>query len=276
MLDFGVCELNARIPAFFQLDRYNISPEDIAHGVLHCEPDAIHSSVIVTPCWKPEVFAEAADQVTEIAPGSVYQLTYRGQQFSLIRSGIGAPQTGDVVLALGCTPCDTLIFTGSVGGLAPGLQIGDLMVIEKSFCGDGFSRYLDAQVVPGDCFLQPAAPDPDLTGQIRKHAAETARNKSVPLHHGIVFSTDSIVAQFCRLEYFAQELGCIGIEMETAAVFRAAKLVGIKAGALLQVSDIPVTNKSLYSGRTRPDGERRVSIRRDVLARIIVDSLIVL
>jgi len=75
MIDFGVCEMTTRIPAHFQLDQYNISPEDIARGVLRCEPGAIHSSVIVTPCWKAEVFADAADQVTEIAPGSVYQLT---------------------------------------------------------------------------------------------------------------------------------------------------------------------------------------------------------
>jgi len=151
-----------------------------------------------------------------------------------------------------------------------------LVVVEKSLCGDGFSRYLDAQVIPGDCFLRSAEPDPDLTGQIRKHAAEAAHNEAVPLHQGTVFSSDSIVAQFSRLEYFAGELGCIGIEMETAAVFRAAELVGIRAGALLQVSDLPFLKKSLYSGRTRQEMERRASIRREVLTPIILDSLAVL
>jgi purine-nucleoside phosphorylase len=275
-IDFGIDELNARIPAYFQLDKYNISPEDVVQGTLHCEPSVIHSRVIVAPFWKAEVFAEVADKVTEIAPGSVYQLKYREQQFSLIRSGIGASQTGDVILALGCTPCDRVIFTGSVGGLGKGIQIGDLVVVEKSLCGDGFSRYLDTKVIPSDYFLQSVEPNLDLTEHVRKHATETTRNRSVPLHQGVIFSTDSIMAQFFRLEYFVEELHCIGIEMETAAVFRAAELVGIRAGALLQVSDVPLLNRSIYSGRTRQEMERRASIRREVLARIVLDSLFAL
>jgi len=268
--------LNNRIPAYFQLDKYNISPEDVVRGTLHCEPNIIRPRVVVMPFWKVEIFAEVATEVTEIVQGSVYQLEYQGQLVSLIRSGIGAPQTGDVILALGCTLCNVVIFTGSVGGLGNGIQIGDLVVVEKSFCGDGFSRYLDTKVVPSDCFLQSAEPDWSLTEHIKNHAMETCRNRSIPLHQGAVFSTDSILAQFFRLDYLVAELQCLGIEMEMAAVFRAAKLVGIKAGALLQVSDVPQQNKSIYAGRTKQEMEHRKSIRQEVLAQVVLNSVLAL
>jgi nucleoside phosphorylase len=64
--------------------------------------------------------------------------------------------------------------------------------------------------------------------------------------------------------------------METSAVFQAARLVGIKAGALLQVSDVPHRNKSLFSGRTKEEMERRKSIRQEVLAHAVLCCVLAL
>lgn len=228
------------------------------------------------PFWSVDIFTQVATNITEIVQGSVYQLEYQGQLVSLVRSGIGAPQTGDVILALGGTSCEEVVFTGSVGGLGNGIQIGDLVVVEKAFSGDGFSRYLDTEVSPSDCFLEPVEPDWDLTERIQTCAMETCRDRTIPLHRGAIFSTDSILAQFFRLDYLVNDLQCIGIEMETAAVFRAAKLLGIRAGALLQVSDVPQQSKSIYAGRTEEEMERRRSIRKDVLAQVVLSSVLAL
>ena len=57
--------------------------------------------------------------------------------------------------------------------------------------------------------------------------------------------------------------------METAAFFKASKLAGIKAGAVLQVSDNTIINKSLYSGRTTEDQAFRKKIRREIFPLII-------
>jgi purine-nucleoside phosphorylase len=71
-----------------------------------------------------------------------------------------------------------------------------------------------------------------------------------------------------------KSFNCIGIEMETSSVFGAAKLVGIRASALLQISDVIPANKSLFSGRTREDKERRNFIRERTLAKVILDSTV--
>lgn len=263
-----------RIPEFFQLNRYHISPEDVVRGFLHCDAGLVHPDVVIMPHWKAEIFASVSAEMKEVVEGRLYQVKYEGQWATLIRSGIGAPLTGDVILALGCTPCRRVVFMGSAGGLGSRIQIGDLIIVEKSFCGDGFSRYLDQDVIPGDCFLQPARPGRVLTGQLRKSTEQACHAGSVPFCTGAVFSTDSILAQFFRLDYLAEELGCIGIEMETAAVFRAARLVGIQAAALLQVSDAPQQNKSVLAGRTGEEMEYRKMVRQNILAKAVIDCLL--
>ena len=92
------------------------------------------------------------------------------------------------------------------------------------------------------------------------------------MHVGPVFSIDTILGQFFRQGYLVDELNCIGIEMETSATFNAARLVGIQAAALLQVSDVPVSGKSLFSARTTEENNRRRFIRRTILPEIILDS----
>lgn len=268
--------MSTRLPAFFQLSKYDISSEDVVKGTFGCEPDVIQRKVIVTPNWGPEVFADAADDVTEIAIGihSVWQLSLAGTNFSLIRCGIGAPMAGNVVLALGCTACENLIFTGSMAGLHGNIHIGDLFVVERSICGDGFSRYLTSEMVPKDCFLQSVTPAKGLTQHIRNQAANICHSRQVALHQGSVFSLDCVLPEFFRLNYVVEELRCSGLEMETAAVFRAASLVGIEAAALLIVSDTPLQNKSLYSGTTPEEREYVRTNRREVLAKVILGSLV--
>lgn len=262
-----------RLPAYLKLGTYGITAEQIVRAHLGCEPEAFGERVIVTPHWPASEFAEAAESTAAVMPDRVYEVRYRGDDYTLIRSGIGAPQTGDVILALGCTPCRTLIFTGSMAGLSADMRIGDLMVAERSFCGDGFSRYLAQRVVPDDCQHEPAKPNQRLTRQVSRLAREACTARGIALHRGNVFSIDTILAQFSRLAHMTDELGCTGLEMETAAVFRAARLVGIRAAALLIVSDLPAQGKSLYFGRAVEEMVRYRTVRRQVLARVVLEIL---
>lgn len=268
--------MHNRLPDYFRLGDYNISPEDVVRSTLHCEPNIIQSKVIIMPSWGPEIFTDVADDITEIESGTpgVWHVRYCGQSISLIRSGMGAWMAGETVLALGCTPCEFIIFTGSMAGLSNDSQIGDLCVVDGSLCGDGYSRYLSLKIIPDDCFLERVAPDRAFTKHLRKQAKLLCKNQPIALHHGTIMSIDSVLAEFFRLNYFVRELQCVGVEMETAAVFKSARLVEIKSAALLIVSDTPLKTKSLYSGRTQEDIEHLHIIRRSVLAKAILSSVI--
>ncbi len=114
------------IPGHFALDKYGIAPADVVRSWLHCEPEPVERRAIVMPTWRPAIYASLAKRIEEVVAGILYRLECQGQAFSLLRSGMGAPATGEFILALGCTACDTVVFAGSAGGL--GMGIGDVVV----------------------------------------------------------------------------------------------------------------------------------------------------
>jgi purine-nucleoside phosphorylase len=61
--------------------------------------------------------------------------------------------------------------------------------------------------------------------------------------------------------------------METAAVFKAARLAGIRAAALFSVSDVPVNNQTIFAGRSPAEQDYRKEIRSKVLVKALLDCL---
>ena len=261
------------IPEYFALAKYNISPGDIARLFLRCEPENIKEKVIITPIWYHTYFSEIAESIEVVSENYLYCITYHGQKISILRPGMGAPVVGDVVLALGCTPCRQIVFTGSFGGLTDEFSIGDLMVVTESICGDGYSSYLNMGELSTSSFLKPVVPDRELTGILEKNAKRISADNKVTIHRGRVFSSDTIIGEYRHLDTITQKYGCTGIEMETAALFNAASIVGIQSAAILMVSDVTPTGKNLFSGRTEEDHERRYYVRSSVLSKIILETL---
>jgi purine-nucleoside phosphorylase len=246
----------------------------VVRMTFRCDPEAIHPDVILMPWWQPEVFSLWVDQIATITPNKLFELEFKGKPISIVRSGIGAPQSGDAVLALGCTACERIWFAGSVGGLQSDMCIGDLVIPSSSYSGDGFCRYLQPGFPREDCFLENVYPDESLSKMVVHVAAPLASAEGVAVYSGPVYSTDSILTEFSRLDDIINDLGCIGIEMETAAVFKAARLVGIRAAALFSVSDVPVRNQSIYAGRSEEQKAHRRETRRKVLAKALLDCLL--
>jgi purine-nucleoside phosphorylase len=267
-------DMSKCIPDYFAHDKYNIAACDVCRLILHCEPDDVREKVIITPCWNESFLNQVADSIDTVAEDMVFEISYSGQKFTLVRSGVGAPLTGDVVLALGCTPCRYIIFTGSFGGLTDKFDIGDLLVVYESIAGDGFSSYLQEGRLSARSFLKPTKPDTGFNRLLDEYAVALTEVKGVALHKDRVFCSDTIVAEYLHLDTIKDTHGCIGVEMETAAVFNAAQVVGIKAVALLMVSDVIPINKSLFSGRTKEEKARRKYVREQVLSRIILDTLV--
>jgi nucleoside phosphorylase len=265
-----------RIPDYFDLERYGIGAADVARQVLGCDPARIRPLVVLAPTWSAQVLSDHTDRCEPVVDGfvKVDDVTSGGLSFSYIRSGVGAPQAGDVALALGCTACSRILFIGSAGGLSEKEQVGDVVVPTHSIGGDGFSGYLARSAAGPAAPPEPEArPDAGFQALVAAKASEACAASGVAIHAGPVYSIDTIVAQFQHLPWMIDRFGCIGIEMETAAVFRAARLVGIRAAALLQLSDVIAARKSLFSGRTQAERSRYREVRRTVLGGAVVAAL---
>jgi purine-nucleoside phosphorylase len=265
---------NGRLPPYFSFQRYGVSPSSLLPFLLGCEPMHIRADVIMTPIWAADTFKEHASSIDVVAGDRVYDLHYQGSIMTLIRSGVGAPLTGDIVLSLADSKCRRILFTGSVGGLLPALAIGDLMVPTHSVSGDGFSAYLSADLNPGQFFFCRAPPDLRLQEVLHRETIAAALGTDARIDKGAVFSVDSIVSQYQHLEWITRSLGCMGIEMETAATFNASRLLGIRAAALLQFSDVIPLRKTLFAGTTEAEQARRSRIRRSILAKALLETAI--
>lgn len=264
------------LPAFLRLHDYGVAAADVVRALVHCEPDQIRCKVVVSPIWGGEVFRERVQRMDVLVEGSVWEMRYRDEALTLLCPGIGAARVGDVVAALGGTPCESLILTGSAGGLDAAMRIGDLLLPEKMLCGEGFSRYLTAATEPPDCFFAPVSPAPALSRRIaaaaREHCDGDERG-ALTLHRGAVASVDSIVLQFPHLEWMAARHACIGVEMEGSAVCAAAAMVGIEASALFVVSDVWPLKKSFMSNTAADEKSRRRDARDRSVARIVLEAL---
>jgi uridine phosphorylase len=140
-----------------------------------------------------------------------------GEPLTVQATGMGGPSAAIVVeelIALGAT---TFIRIGTCGALDRELAIGDLIAVEAALALDGASRALGAD--------GRVEPDVDLTAGIEAPPRVAA---SVDL-----FYADD------------EPTGAAVVEMECATIFQVAKLRGVRAAAVLGVSD------TLVGGRER-------------------------
>lgn len=154
--------------------------------------------------------------------------TYRGRPVSVQTSGMGTPSFSIVAEELLRLGAEQLIRVGTCGGIAPGIQTGDLVIAQSACPVDGATRtYLH-----GD----PYAPTADfaLTHALY-HAAQEA---GIAVWVGPVASVDVFYNPDPDYTSKWRERGVLAFEMEASALFYLAARAGIQAACMLTVSDV--------------------------------------
>jgi uridine phosphorylase len=140
-----------------------------------------------------------------------------GGSLTIQATGVGGPSAAIVLHELIVLGARRAIRVGTCGALAPGLELGALVIANEAICADGTSRALGAD--------GRAAADGALT-QALAQAAPKARV-------GAVLSVDLFYDAGRRPA--AGE--AIAIEMEAAALFALGAQAGVRVGCALAVSD---------------------------------------
>jgi uridine phosphorylase len=191
---------------------------------------------------------------------------------------VGAPGTAILVEELVKLGAHTLLRVGNSGGLAPDLELGDLVVTTGAVRDDGTSRsYVAAEY--------PAVADHELVGAL----LAAARERGVPCRAGLTWSLDAFYvrnavlrpdgslatmsageywgpAHAARIEEMrrARVLNC---EMEAGALLTLASLFGVRAGCVCVVSD-----RTPWSGPAELDLDRNmgaaIAIAHDAMLRL--------
>jgi uridine phosphorylase len=140
-----------------------------------------------------------------------------GEPLTIQATGMGGPSAAIVLSELIALGAKRAIRVGTCGALAPGLQLGELIIASEAIGADGTSRALGAgERVPADAQLTEA-----LTGEV-----PSARC-------GAVVSVDLFYDDGRR----PSPPGALAVEMEAAALFAVGAAAGLPVACMLAVSD---------------------------------------
>ncbi|MFC1568229.1 hypothetical protein ACFL37_00850 [Candidatus Margulisiibacteriota bacterium] len=97
------------------------------HAFFGLKPAAVMATVVISPIVYPNRFGKVKYHKTILG-----YLVANLKQFTFIKTPMTQSAVADAVLLLAKTPCKNVIFIGAMGGLAKGLEIGDVFQTNKS------------------------------------------------------------------------------------------------------------------------------------------------
>ena len=151
-----------------------------------------------------------------------YTGTYKGEQISVMGSGMGMPSMGIYSYELyNFYDVEKIIRIGSAGALQDDVSVMDV-VIAMSACTD--SNYASQYQLPGT--FAPTA-----------RAVEVAKEQGTPVRVGSVVSSDAFYGDNPESSKAWRKMGVLCVEMECAALFMNAARAGKEALGILTISD---------------------------------------
>jgi uridine phosphorylase len=174
-----------------------------------------------------------------------------GAPLTIQATGMGGPSAAIVAAELVDLGARTLLRVGTCAAIAPGAQLGDLVVVEAAISADGTSRALGAgERISGD---------PELTARLRDARQRAAGHGPAGV---VAVTTDLFYDGPLGAEAACAHAGATVVEMETATLFALGARRGVATGALLIVSDVIVPERT----RIDPDALRAAEHRLGELA----------
>ena len=179
---------------------------------------------------------------------------------TIINFGMGSATAATVMDLLTAIRPEAVLFLGKCGGLKHRAKLGSLILPIAAIRGEGTSNdYFPPEV--------PALP----AFALQKAISTTIRDHHRDYWTGTVYTTNRRVWEHdAEFKKYLRKLRAIAIDMETATIFITAFANGTVAGALLLVSDEPMTPEGVKTD----ESDRKISERYvETHLRIGIDSL---
>jgi AMP nucleosidase len=150
---------------------------------------------------------------------------------TMINFGIGSANAATIVDLLSAIKPKAILFLGKCGGLKRSTEIGNFILPIAAIRGEGTSDdYLPKEV--------PALP----SFKLHKFVSEKMVARGLDYRTGVVYTTNRRVWEHDQdFKEHLKKLRTIAIDMETATLFAVGHANEIPRGALLLVSDTPMT-----------------------------------
>ncbi len=189
---------------------------------------------------------------------------------TIINFGMGSANAATVMDLLSAIQPKAVLFLGKCGGLKKKPGVGEFILPIAAIRGEGTSNdYFPPEV--------PALPAFNL----QKAVSTTIRDRRHDYWTGTVYSTNRRVWEHDEVfKTYLRRIRAMAVDMETATIFSTGFFNKIPTGALLLVSDQPMTPEGIKTADsdaevTRDFSELHLRIGIDALKEIINDGVTV-
>ncbi len=164
---------------------------------------------------------------------------------TIINFGMGSANAATVMDLLSSIQPLACLFLGKCGGLKSKNKLGDLILPIAAIRGEGTSNdYFPPEV--------PALP----AFSLQKAISSSIRDRGHDYWTGTVYTTNRRVWEHDEeFKQYLRRIRCMAIDMETATIFTTGFYNHIPTGALLLVSDQPMTPEGVKTA----DSDRKVT-----------------
>ena len=192
--------------------------------------------------------------------GRPMQAATNAAGLSMVNFGIGSPNAATIMDLLEVRNPKAVLFLGKCGGLKRSNEIGQFILPIAAIRGEGTS----------DDYLNPMVPAlPSF--KLHKFVSEKLVERNLEYRTGVVYTTNRRVWEHDdKFREQLKQMTAIAIDMETATIFVVGHRNQIARGALLLVSDLPMTPEGVKT----EESDRQVTMDwADVHLEIGIASL---
>ncbi len=201
--------------------------------------------------WVAENFLEDARLVNEVRGMLGFTGTWQGNRVSVQGSGMGMPSfsiyANELIRDYGAR---TLIRIGSAGAMQEHVAIRDLII----------AMTCSSVSTPSATILRELNFAPCADWSLLSAAVAAAERRDVRAHVGGLYSSDTFYDERDDLQKQLIRHGVLGVEMEAAELYILAARHGIRALAIVTVSDHLLTHEALPSSERERSFSEMVEI----------------
>ncbi len=192
--------------------------------------------------------------------GKPMQSATNSNGLTIINFGIGSANAATIMDLLSAIQPKGVLFLGKCGGLKKSTEIGHFILPNAAIRGEGTSNdYFPVEV--------PALP----SFKLHKFVSEKIIDHGHDYRTGVVYSTNRRIWEHDQnFQEKLKKTTSIGIDMETATIFIVGHYNMIARGALLLVSDVPITPEGV---KTEESDQQVTQLWTDSHLQIGIDAM---
>ncbi len=186
--------------------------------------------------WAAETFLKEATLVNEVRGMLGFTGTWKGHRVSIHGSGMGMPSlsiyANELIRDFGAR---TLIRIGSAGAMQASIKIRDVVIAMAA----------STLSTPSRGFFREVNFAPCADFGLLRAAVAAAEARGTPTHVGGIYSSDVFYDERKDLTDMMARHGILAVEMEAAELYTVAARHGVRALAVLTISDHLLTGEAL-------------------------------